>query len=368
MIIDFEEKCDVISEIKEEEYPLYIYGAGFVARKVVNICKENHIENLRGAIVDDAYYQKDAFLEGIPVYTVEPVLTSEKSGFSIVMGMKNMYAGYLLKEKYNQIKKVYYIPDLACEDEFYLSKDEYIKHQEKILEVYHLLEDSLSRDIFVAWIKGCVTQDVTKVFSFCKEKTSYFCNDIFNVIGDSGYIDVGAYIGDTIEEYLKYNRSVKHIYAFEGDAEFCKKMYEIMHAKYYEYVERLEIYNCILWSSSIPVAFEKSAKGAYVGECVRESGQEEKRDIAKTLDEIVLDKIESVELLKINVIGSGDVLEGATKIVEKFHPKIAMKVGWTGFANMYKIIKVLKRYNYQIYMRFNDARLEELTIYAKYIQ
>lgn len=343
---------------------IYIYGAGFVGRKVLKLCRENNLKNIVAAMVDEPYYQENSFLEGIPIYTPEMVLAKRKDEIVILMGMKDMSKGHKLKEGFPQIKKVYCLPNLACEEEFYLSREEYVRHQLQISEVQTLLADEVSKEVFSAWIEGCISYDVSKIFNYCKEHISYFNNGIFGVEGDSSYVDVGAYIGDTIEDYIEYNNAVKHIYAFEGDAEFCEQMHKKFCVADGAIADRIKIYSCILWSKNTEVSFAKSSQDAYVGACVHENNSE-KNDVAKTLDSVLLNNIEGVDLLKINVIGSAEVLEGAASIVRKFHPKIAIKVGWTGFDNTYKIITLLKKYNYQIYMRFNGARLEELTIYAK---
>lgn len=97
--------------------------------------------------------------------------------------------------------------------------DEYVftKHSEQILQVFDLLEDSVSKQTYADMILSRMckkTQNSDLVFG-----NQYFELRDF-MLRDSSeiFVDCGAYVGDTVEQYLTVKSGVfGKIYAFEPD-------------------------------------------------------------------------------------------------------------------------------------------------------
>ena len=97
--------------------------------------------------------------------------------------------------------------------------DEYVftKHSEQILQVFDLLEDAVSKQTYADMILS----------RMCRKTLNYdlvFGNQYFELkdfmLRDSSeiFVDCGAYVGDTVEQYLTVKSGVfGKIYAFEPD-------------------------------------------------------------------------------------------------------------------------------------------------------
>ena len=58
-------------------------------------------------------------------------------------------------------------------------------------------------------------------------ENQYFLENIIKLSGHENFVDIGAFDGDTIEQFLKVtNNSFNHIYGFEMDAKTYNRLQE----------------------------------------------------------------------------------------------------------------------------------------------
>ena len=101
------------------------------------------------------------------------------------------------------------------------------KNSDKINANTNFLADDLSKKTYTSMIKfrqTCMKKD----FPFnCYTKNQYFIDKLI-FSKDEVFIDCGAFTGDTIDTFLKYNPEYKQIIAFEPDT----KIFNILNKKY----------------------------------------------------------------------------------------------------------------------------------------
>ena len=87
--------------------------------------------------------------------------------------------------------------------QFELFDQFYVQHQEEFSAVYGLLADDFSRSTWETLIQCRRTGKMDALKDFCVEP-QYFRKDIFGPVENEVFVDGGAYLGDTIEAFIKF--------------------------------------------------------------------------------------------------------------------------------------------------------------------
>ena len=120
------------------------------------------------------------------------------------------------------------------------------KYETELQTVYDRLADDVSRKTFAAVLNYKLSGKLSYLQA-CTTKREDDLQEIFSFGGEETYVDLGAYNGDTIQEFLQLTRGrYKKIFALEPDAKNFKKLTD--------YVRQNEIKNveCIpagVWSA-----------------------------------------------------------------------------------------------------------------------
>lgn len=210
MLERLQENTSVWERLKGMDKPIVLYGMGDGALKIMAAFKKFGIP-LAGIFASDEFVRGHSF-EGYPVRTFSQ--TKELLGdFFIVLAFgtfREPLLSYLyqLSENYGMAAPdVPVIPDAPlsswCEEPGSIFDLEYIRtHENELDQVYALLSDELSRKTFL----NVLDFKISGKLSYLKEITSPV-SEVYNSIirprETDDYIDLGAYTGDTVEEFLK---------------------------------------------------------------------------------------------------------------------------------------------------------------------
>ena len=141
---------------------------------------------------------------------------------------------------------------------------------------------------------------------------------------ESTFIDVGSHKGEVLELALKISKKGKH-FAFEPIPNLFQKLND-------KYGSKCEVLNYGLSDQKKPSSFQHvTTNPAYSGIKKRTYPKEEQVETIQiqldTLDN-QLKQHDRVDMIKIDVEGAElEVLKGAKKIIEKFHPIIVFEHG-----------------------------------------
>lgn len=322
---------DKVNYLKNTTYPIVLWGAGSLAVSVYNFLKENKIR-IVACLVDIENLEDDYFFD-IPIYNLSKIKKLYDK-VDVIIGHSRYEKGSLIKEKNENINEVIYFCNICYGQYKSVDLDFIKKNIYKYIEAYEYLNDDRSKRAFIAYINSKMNDDI-RFIQECigEEKNNYFNNELFKINHKEIYLDLGAYNGDTIREFLNESYGkYKKIIAFEPE----KKSF-------------LELLNTYGNSNND------------MGEQIR---------VVKIDDEVK----DSVSVIKINYMqGVLETLQGAENLIKENMPKIAIVVGFDNMT-VINVILYFKWLNnrlegtqkkYDIILRFNAVMPARLIFFAR---
>lgn len=237
----------------------------------------------------------------------------------------------------------------------------YLKEKfENFLWLYQRLEDISSKKILKNILLNWESM-FPKYLEECRYGSGslhYFEEDIIHLQEDEVFVDLGSYIGDTVEEFLSVNlERYKRIYCYE----FSKNNSEIL-KKSVEDLDNIIIRECAVgaekgWVSTEYNSADSSADRVSFGH----NGDIE----VVTLDEDIQEKI---TFIKTDIEGAEwDALVGAKRHIQEDHPKLAISI-YHGNKDILRIAELINSFDdsYRFYIRYYGSALypNEFVLYA----
>lgn len=314
----FNYRENLAKKIKSHNLPVIIFGAAEMAKQVTEELKKFGVE-VSGYAVDEKYFKPDKTYLGLPIFNFDELRrTPEKYVFVLGIGNKSDPSGKrALDFKNDSAITKYTILEV------YTSWIDYSfieKNQISFFETYKLLSDDLSKKTMKAYLKAQLSDELSEIDALSQP------NEYFNCLtstvlssGGVGFIDCGAYNGDTLEKFINFvGGDYKKIFAFEFETENFEKLKNLVQEKNYKNVELL---NCGVWNEKKVLTFTRVAGSG--NSKISNDGEV----IAKvdTIDNIVGE--EKIDFIKMDIEGSElNALKGAKKTLERCKPALAISV------------------------------------------
>ena len=222
MLSFIKEKNTLWDYLKTAGKPVVLYGTGDGADKVLARLAENGIP-VSGIFASDEFVRGQQF-HGFAVRTYSELLALREKVIVLIA-----FASELPEviERFYKLGTVHetYAPHVPV-----FSGDEMVtpawieKYETELQTVYNRLADEVSRETFasvlnyklsgkLSYLQACTTnraEDVKELFTFGEAET---------------YVDLGAYNGDTVQEFLQFTKGrYKKIFALEPDSKNFKKL------------------------------------------------------------------------------------------------------------------------------------------------
>ena len=292
--------------LKETKKPIVLYGMGNGADMIIEV-----LESLNLTFSD--VFASDGFVRGHSFHG-KKVLTFSQ-----------------IKEKYNDFiilmtfavhdeKTLSYVKELSENYELYsptvpiagkgLFTIDYLKeHEAEFDEAYSLLCEDKSRSDFIDVLNFKISGKPEYLFNCQSEKESLY-KEILRLSDEEVIVDLGAYDGDTIREFLKATENrYKKIYAFEPDEKNFRKL-----CAKTETLEKTERYNLGAWDKEETLFFAKK-KGR--------NSHEDPQGIPVSFNSVDTVIDDDVTFIKMDIEGSElKALEGSRETIKKHHPKL----------------------------------------------
>lgn len=218
----------------------------------------------------------------------------------------------------------------------------------KILEVYDLLADEKSKQVYATVLSNRIAHPVAKrwyreVFS----DDEYFYTGCFNLTDKECYVDCGAYNGDTIRRFAQsVNYKYSHIYGYELDKENYENLKKNLGS-----VNNITCINSGVWENSKDVVYGKgTVNDPKSGISIYKKDNTLKGTVVD-LDTSLLGK--KVTLIKMDIEGAEQkALKGAENILKKQVPKLAICL-YHRLDDLWEIPLYIKKINpqYEIFIR-----------------
>ncbi len=234
-------------KIKTTKKPIYIYGMGNGAEKLLQIL-EALGKKACGIFASDEFVRGQQFCG----YTVTKLIDIPKDAF-VLQAFGSCEPDVLDRIKSIAKEYEYYVPEMPLFGEARIYDKAFIeKNREKIEKLYSILADDKSREVLLSCVNHAISGKIEYLFEAESEKSEIY-NELLSKV-QTGYLDCGAYDGDTVLEYIKYKGVPRRIIAVEPHPKNFVKL-----LKNTENIEGIECLNVGIFDSESTISFTKDA-------------------------------------------------------------------------------------------------------------
>jgi len=223
---------------------------------------------------------------------------------------------------------------------------------ERYKQIFENLDDEQSKQAYLGAIYSLLTGDNSYIQC---ENEQYFAHRKFESSLNEIVVDAGAYIGDTVEEYIKHGQGKVIIYAFEPYAEVLEKLE--VRTKVLKSQWQLDDDCIVIIPAGVGAETKmlRFSKGNIVA--LTPDGLGDRELQVYSLDDYFKDK-EPFSLLKSDIEGGEmDMLIGAETMIKKHKPKMALSIYHSpeDFAEIPEYVKlIVPEYNMAVRNHSND--------------
>ncbi len=262
-----------------------------------------------------------------------------------------------------QLKNLKSSPNhIYCLDLYYYNSDPNFiyENMDKIKKVYNLLADDLSRDTYQATINYRISRNIDFIKLFAKPTVEqYFDSDIISLNDTETFFDGGAFVGDTIAEFIKQSKGkYKDVYAFEPERENYLKL-----ESFSQQYKNIHTFQIGLSDNTNIGRINSLGMGSSIGEMGDETVK------VDSIDNI-LSQVDHPDatFIKMDIEGfECKALKGASNTIHKFKPKLAICM-YHSIEDMMNVPLLIHEIEpgYSLYIRHYSHGIAETVCYAVY--
>ena len=345
----------LLETLKKNSEPLYLFGADNCGESYFTLFGEHGI--LIEAFLDDDPRKQATGFCGKEVLPPEEMV--KRTGKILI----SSYGPSILMKRLGKIDSG--LLQRVLWSEFYLWEDGldyysyYMEHASELERVYGLLEDERSKQVFENLLNYKISRDSSLItdindLDYCDQ-----CFDMSILHFGQGevFVDLGAYIGDTVDSFIKHvdesKASYERIYALEPDPNnFMELKRRTAHYPNVTYI------NKGAYSENTVLRF--SAEGKWTS-CLDDQGDIEVS--VCSLDEEIGDR---VTFMKSDIEGAEmQAIKGAENMIREYKPTLAFSI-YHRKEDIFTIPLRLHELNqgYKFYMRhYGDIPIDSI-VYA----
>lgn len=237
--------------LKAETRPIYIYGMGDGAVKILNVFKEYDIQ-ISGIFASDEFVRGHSFMgfKVMKLSEIEAICDDFVIVLAFAVGRNPMYNNIVELSKRHTL----YAPDVPVVVDGTLFTLDYCKKYENELQtVYNILEDEKSRQTFSDVINFRLSGKIDYLMDYTTREEVF--SDIIKLSDNETYLDLGAYNGDTILEFLEtVNYKYDKIIGLEPNIKNFRRL-----TRNTSTIKNLDIYNYASWDKNETLLFSSGA-------------------------------------------------------------------------------------------------------------
>ena len=345
----------IIEMLKESDIPVVMYGATIdVADQIAKKLASNGIGIEVVAYDDESPVMIDmtVLLRDTKLMRIEEI---DFPAYNVVLGYVRAYSNVeKVACKFKNARSVSYLSEIF--DMEYITQSFINENKDFLEEFYEKLSDQHSKDSFVAYLMSKTRQDMTYLPPIF-DKIQYFPKGMFELSGNESYFDCGAFVGDTIAEFLKaaggsYNR----IWAAEPDRSNYKKLMQYLDD---EKLQNVEVVNKGIYGYAGKLPFYED--GSMLSMISEDSDNYIEVD---TIDNIAAGQ--PVTYIKLDVEGAELMaLKGAEQTIRAYKPILGISI-YHKERDLIDIPMYLKEIapEYEFYFRVHKKLAIDTVLYA----
>jgi len=324
-------------KLKAETRPIFIYGMGDGAMKILTIFRKMNIA-VAGIFASDDFVRGHSF-EGYRVHKLAEI-EEAVDDFAVVLAFA---AGYqAIVDKIHEIaeKRPFYVPDVPVTGGGLFTYEYCVKNWEKIEEVYESLADEYSRKVYASIIDFKISGNISHLAPVTTPKAEVYQKIVSPGLNEI-YVDLGAYNGDTIKELMEFTKGkYQKIYALEPDKKNFKKL-----KKFVDGMKNIFIFNSAAWCMDTEIPFSTKAG--------RQSSVSPEGTLvdARSVDSLLSGN--PVTLIKMDVEGfEREAIWGASQTISKYTPKMMVAL-YHRNEDIFELPLLIKKLNpkYKLFIR-----------------
>ena len=233
------------------------------------------------------------------------------------------------------------------------------RHFEEITSAYRLMSDDKSREIFMAYIRYHHT--FYNDFSALFDPVLYFPKDLVGRIDYNFFVDVGAFTGDTLSDWIREGQCKRadcQYYAFEPDLSSFNQLKVLVDSLPYS----VHAVNAIIGNES-GTGF-MTGQGMSASRTYEPSNQNEEGITLTRIDDLFADSRPT--FIKADVEGEElNLLYGAEQTIRRCRPTLAISV-YHWYRDIWTIPIWIHNLDcgYEIYLRHHHTGFTDTVCYA----
>jgi len=305
-VTEFIKDTPLWDRLRNADKPILLYGMGNGADMIIEV-----LDSL-GLTYSDTF-ASDGFVRG-HFFHGKKVLTyseaKEKYGdFITLMTFAIHDEATLTRIKAMTEETEFYSPTVPIAGKGLFTYDYLKDNADSFRKAYGMLDDEKSRKSYVNVLNFKISGQTKYLFDCHSEKNEVY-EKLIPLSEDEVIVDLGAYDGDTIREFLSAaNGKYRKIYAFEPDAKNFRKL-----CRKTEGMSQLELFNIGAWDKKETLFFDvKGGRNSHRSD----EGIPIEFD---SVDNLIRDR---VTLLKMDIEGAElQALKGAESTIKAYRPKL----------------------------------------------
>ena len=307
---------DVWTNLKNANKPILLYGMGDGADKVIAACDSKDIK-ISGVFASDGFSKNKCF-HG---FNVTDYSTAKETfgNFIVLMSFASSRQEVIDNVIRISEESELYCPDVPVFGDGLFDLNYVFKNFPNFQMVYNLLSDEKSKENYVNLILGKLTGNIEYLMN-SETSVAEAYNSIISPKENSHYVDIGAYNGDTIREYLSFAGACSKITAFEPDSKNFLKLIKFAEESG---IDSSDFHNIAAWDKNEALTFySRSGRNS--------AGTTSHRNVKSVLVQAdAADNIIDSQVDFINIDAEGSdrkVILGLRETINKYFPVISCAI------------------------------------------
>ncbi len=287
------------------------------ADKILDVCAEKSIP-IRGVFASDGFASGKPF-RSFNVVTYNEIC-SRFDDFAVLVSFASQRSEVLENIYRIASERELYCPDVPVFGDGLFDSMFVKTHINEFERVYNMLSDDLSREAYINVILGKLTGKI-EYLKKCETSVNEAYSSIIKPDKSFHYVDIGAYNGDTIREFLSFSGgSTKKITAFEPDAKNFAKLLRYANEAG---INTTAFHHAACWNKEETLRFY-SRSGRNSAKTSNHENSKVTQVNALRADTCINEK---VDFINIDAEGSDAfVLEGLSETIEKYKPTLSCAI------------------------------------------
>lgn len=212
---------DLWNHLKQTKKPIYLYGTGNGADKILDELIRRGI-SVTGVFASDGFV-RDRMFRGFKVISFGDALL-ESPNLIALLSFGSQLPDVIENIKAISKKCELYAPDVEVIGNHSIFDIQYAKaHIDELKSAYDILADDFSKKVFENIVLYKLTGKLDYLFQIETDKNEAY--SLLNFGNNESYLDLGAYNGDTALEFAEYTSgNYQKIIAVEPDAKNFRKL------------------------------------------------------------------------------------------------------------------------------------------------